>query len=342
MKRLLAIALLTACGTTDGTPSPYGTGIGTPDNPEPTQGRDGGAYAITTKVDLTVEAILPQRAEDIVQSLRDFSTNPAHAMITLAAQESVPAVAQLYDALPSQLTDQLEGWINNYVDKLSVNGKPLTQWAGDFASLADTAFSQFDVDSSLTIDGATATHTLTMLDFSPTGVLNVKIPISGIASDILTQHPTITVGTGGSLQIGDQAFGLLFGEYAWNAVNNECQNLFGADIRGVLGKAVNCTALANTISNKCILTLCVGHESMIDDVCEGGLDAVVNVMHDKFSSYNIEALHYASGAATLVDGDGDGIADTITNGSWDAQMNLGMGLRHTPATWTGARAEAGQ
>ena len=341
MKRLLALALVTGCGTTD-TSSLYGTGIGTPDSPAPSQGKDGGAYAVTTKVDLTVEAILPQQAEDVVVALRDFSTNPAHAMITLAAQESVPAVGQLYDALPSQLIDQLEGWINSYIDKVSVNGKPLTQWAGDFAGLADTAFSQFDVDSTLTIEGASATHTLTMLDFTPTGVLNVKIPISGIASDILTQHPTIAVGAGGSLAVGDQAFGLLFGEYAWSAVNHECQNLFGADLRGVLGTAVNCPALAKNIANKCILTLCVCHETLIDQVCEGGLDAIVDQVHAKFSSYNIEALHYASGAATLVDGDGDGIADSITSGNWDAQMNLGMGLRHTPATWTGTRAEAGQ
>lgn len=341
MKRLLAIALLTACGTTDGT-SPYGTGIGTSANPAPTQGKDGGAYAVTTKVDLTVEAVLPQQAEDVVAALRDFSTNPAHAMLTLAAQESVPALADLYDALPSQLTDQLESWMNGYIDKVSVGGKPLTQWAGDFAGLADTAFSQFNVDSTLTIDGATATHTLTMFDFSPTGVLNVKIPISGLASDILTQHPSIAVGAGGSLQVGDQAFGVLFGEYAWTAVNNECKNLFGADLRGVLGNAVNCPALAKNIANKCILTLCVGHETMLDNVCEGGLDAVVNAVHDKFDSYNIEALHYATGAATLVDSDGNGIADSITNGTWDAEMNLGLGLRHTPATWTGARAEAAQ
>ena len=335
MKRFLAIALLTACGTTD-SGSPYGPGMGTPENPVPAQSNEG-PYTVTTKVDLTVEAILPQQAEDIVAAMRDFSTNPAHAMLTLAAQESVPALADLYSVLPSQLTDQLEGWINGYIDKISIGGKPLTQWASDVAGLADTAFSQFNVDSTLAIDGATSTHVLTQLDFTPTGVINVKIPISGIAADILTQHPSIAVGEGGALQVGDQAFGLLFGEYAWQAVNNECKNLFGADIRGTLGKAVNCPALAKSISGKCVLFVCVGHESLLNDVCEGGLDAVVQVMHDKFDSYNIEALHYAAGAATLVDSDGDGVADHIATGTWDAEMNLGLGLRHTPATWTGER-----
>jgi hypothetical protein len=210
-------------------------------------------------------------------------------------------------------------------------------WAGDFAGLADTAFSQFAVDSTLAIDGDSATHVLTGLDFTPTGVIDVKIPISGLASDILTQHPTITVLEGGSLGVGDQAFGLLFGEYAWNAVNAACTAQFGGDIRTTLGNAVNCAGLAHTIANKCVLGVCVGHEQLVDDICEGGLDAVVNVMHDRFAALNIEALHYASGQARLVDDDGDGVADRIVDGAWDAQMNLGLGLRHTPATFSATR-----
>jgi hypothetical protein len=38
-----------------------------------------------------------------------------------------------------------------------------------------------------------------------------------------------------------------------------------------------------------------------------------------------------------VDDDGDGVADRIVDGAWDAQMNLGLGLRHAPATFTATR-----
>jgi hypothetical protein len=334
MKPLLLACLVAACGTSG--PGGDGSGLGTPENPVP-QGADKGAYQVTTKVDLTVEAVLPPQAELVVQTLRDFSQNPAHTLIDLAGQEGVPAVATLYDALPSQLTDKLEGWINTEVEKVEINGVPITTWAGDFAGVADTAFSQFNVDSSLAIDSDSATHTLTMLDFTPTGVLNVQIPISGLASDILTQHPSIVVNEGGAFSLGDQAFGLLLGEYAWNAVNAACKAEFGGEIRTTLGNAVNCTAVAHTIANKCVLGVCVGHESLVDQVCEGGLDAMVDVMHDRFAQINLEALHYASGAAQLVDDDGDGVADRIVNGTWDAEMNLGLGLRHTPATFTATR-----
>src|SRR5438067_5494045 len=102
MKSALAIALLAACGTTPAS-SPYGPGMGTPDNPVPQQGM-AGPYAVTTRVDFSVEQVLPGQAEAIVATLRDFSKNPGHSIITLADQEGVPAVAAIYDALPSQLT----------------------------------------------------------------------------------------------------------------------------------------------------------------------------------------------------------------------------------------------
>jgi len=340
MKSLLAIALLTACGTTTpDSPSPYGPGTGTPSDPVPQQGKDG-PYTVVSHIDFSVEQVLPGQAEAIVATLRDFSTNPAHSLVTLAQKEGVPAIAELYDALPSQLTDKFEGWVNGYVDGVSIGGKKLTVWAGDMAGLADLALTKFDLDSTLAIDGMTSTHTLTMVDFTPTGFTNLKIPVDGLAAEILTQHPTIDVGAAGALTLGDERFGLLLGDYAWTALNNQCTALFGGDLRTTLGKAVNCPALAKTIANKCILTLCVGHESLIDSACEGGLDALVDTIHDGFKQYDFGA-HYATGTATLVDSDGDGVADHITNGNWDAELNLGLGPRHAPATWDGERASTG-
>ncbi len=330
MQRFLAIALLAACEPS----SPYGAGIGTPTDPAPQQSSDG-SYQVVTTVDLTVEAVLPPQVELVVEALRDFSTNPAHTLVDLAGQAGVPAVTQLYDALPSALTDQLEGWINGYIDNIQIAGKPITTWAGDVAGLADTAFSKFDLDSELAIAGLKSTHVLTQLDFTPTGVLDVRIPITGLAADALTQHPSITVGKGGALGIGDQSFGLMLGEYAWDAVNAFCTAQFGGDIRTTLGKAINCAGLAADLANKCVLGVCVGHEPQLDAICEGGLDAMVDQIHQRFDAVSLEALRYASGMAALVDDDGDGVADRITNGTWDAELNLGLGPRPTPATFTG-------
>ena len=68
-----------------------------------------------------------------------------------------------------------------------------------------------------------------------------------------------------------------------------------------------------------------------------GLDAIVDFAHERLAAYRLEALHLASGQSRLVDDDGDGVGDKIVEGTWDAELNLGLGLRHTPATFTGTR-----
>jgi hypothetical protein len=114
----------------------------------------------------------------------------------------------------------------------------------------------------------------------------------------------------------------------------------GADGRGVrdaLGAAVNCPNLAPSIADKCVLGVCVGHEALLTSLCEGGLDAIVDFAHDRMADLRLELLHLASGRAVLVDASGDRVADRITAGAWQAELDLGQGLRHTPATFTGAR-----
>jgi hypothetical protein len=112
---------------------------------------------------------------------------------------------------------------------------------------------------------------------------------------------------------------------------------FGTDIHDTLSKALNCPHLAAAVANNCILGVCVGHTSELTSVCQGGLDALVDGLHDQLASLRFDVLHFAAGQARLVDDDHDGVADRIVDGTWTAEMNLGMGLRHTPATFTATR-----
>lgn len=43
-------------------------------------------------------------------------------------------------------------------------------------------------------------------------------------------------------------------------------------------------------------------------------------MHDQVAQLQRETLHYASATAQLVDDDGDGVANRIANGTWDAEV----------------------
>ena len=131
--------------------------------------------------------------------------------------------------------------------------------------------------------------------------------------------------------------GWLSAETAWQGLNAASTALFGANIHDVIANAVNCPALAATIADKCVLGVCVGHETELKSVCTGGINAIVELAHQQFAKHRLDAFQFASGDARLVDDNGDGVGDKIVDGAWDASMNLGMGLRHTPATFVGTR-----
>jgi hypothetical protein len=327
----LAASLLAGCapetGAADAEP------IGTPEDPVPAKT---GPYQLVTTVDFTIEAILPPQIEDVVVTLRDFSTNPAHALLDLAERRGVVAVTILRAALPGYLEDKLEEWINGEIVKLKILGKPITEYAGDIAMLAEIALTQFAVDSELEIEGGAATHRITGLDLHPAGI-DFRLPIGGLAGDILTQTPELAVAERGALSLGDQHFGLAYGEYAWRGIDAASTLAFGGGVRATLGKVISCPALAQTIATKCVLGVCVGHETELRQICEGGLDAVVDFAHDKLAAMRLDVLRFAEGSARLVDDDGDGVGDRIADGVWQAELNLGLGLRHAPATFTGTR-----
>lgn len=328
----LAASLLVGCTDTDAPNGGYGD-VGTQEDPVPART---GPYQLTTTVDFTVEAILPAQVEEVVVTLRDFSTNPARAILDLAERRGVPAVGILRAALPGALEDKLEEWINAEIVKLRIAGKPITVYAGEIAMLAEIALTQFAVDSELAVGKTGSTHRITGLDLRPAG-LDFRVPISGLASDILTQQPAITVEDRGALGFGDQHFGLAYGEYAWQGVEAASTLLFGKGVRATLGTVIDCTALARTVADKCLLGVCVGHETELRQICTGGLDAVVDFAHDKLAAMRLDVLRLAEGSALLIDDDGDGFGDRITDGVWKAELNLGMGLRHAPATFTGSR-----
>lgn len=330
---ILASLLAAGCGVSpaDGTGSD--DPVGTPENPVPSKE---GPYAVRNTVDFTAEALLPKPAEVVVATLREFSTNPGGALVAAADAAGVPALATLYGALPGPLKDRFEGWINDFVAKVKINGKPIQDYAGDIAMLAEFALTQFAVTSELDLRAATANHKLTGIDLNPAGI-DVVVPIGGLAGDILTQDPGTHVAEGGFVTIDEQHFGLMYGEYAWQGIEAASTQLFGQGVRATLGKAVNCQALAANIADKCVLGVCVGHQSLIESICDGGLDTVVNLAHNAMAANKLEAMHLISGTVRLVDEDGDGVGDKLVDGNWEAEINFGLGLRHAPATFEGER-----
>ena len=108
-------------------------------------------------------------------------------------------------------------------------------------------------------------------------------------------------------------------------------------MRATIGNAVNCPKLAHAVASRCVLGVCVGHETELTQLCEGGLDSIVDIAHEQIAKLRLDALHLASGTARLVSDDGDGVGDRVVDGVWQAELNLGAGLRDAPGTFAGVR-----
>jgi hypothetical protein len=334
MRLLFACSLLAGCVLPTGPDhgDDVDTGDDSPDTtPAPPPPVASGTYQVSSKIDITAEAVLPEPAEQLVVTLRDFSAHPAHTLIDLAEGAGVPALAELRAVLPDVLQGKLESWLDAEIAKAQIGGVPVTVVAGDIAGLAQTALSRFELDSELRIDGAHATHRLTAIDLAPAGIT------ARLALDVEISTPAAVTSRAGAVSIGDHRFGLDYGVYLWRATDAATAAQYGAGIRAAIGSAVDCPQVAHTIANRCVLALCVGHADLLEELCEAGLDEVVGAAHDKIADLRFDALHFAAGSARLVDHSGDGIAEALTEGVWTAEINAGVGLRPVPATFTATR-----
>jgi hypothetical protein len=320
--------------TGNGDDSPSDPSDPDPTNPTPTPVASG-PYVVTSNVEITIEALLPEPAANLVGTLRDFSQNPAHTMLDLAEDAGVPAVGTIRDYLPSFLEEKLEGWINDEINQLTIAGVPVPQFAGNIVALAETALSQVNIESTLTIDGNTATHRLTTLDLTPAGI-DSQLELGQFPNEIVSQTTTASTSRS-TLSIGDHMFSVAYGHYAWLALEAKITAEHGLNIRGLLGQAVNCPAIAATVANKCVWGQCVGHQAELTTICERGLDEAVSRAKAKLETFTFDALRLEAGSATMIDANNDRLAERLTNGVWTAEINAGQGLRHAPATFTGTR-----
>jgi hypothetical protein len=86
-----AASLLVGC-TDAASPDADGYGpIGTQEDPVPART---GPYQLVTTVDFTIEAILPPQIEEVVVTLRTFSTNPATSWPSASSAPRCPACSR--------------------------------------------------------------------------------------------------------------------------------------------------------------------------------------------------------------------------------------------------------
>lgn len=305
------------------------TGDDTVDPPPPPPSHPASAYHVTTDLDVSATTILPEPLYDAVEVMRTFATSPGEGILDAAELAGVPAVDTLRDALPDVLESQLTGWID---DRLA--GTAFTQRVGQIVDLADTAFAQVELGSTLDVDAGT--HALDTIA-AEVGGYRAELAVEAPSSDVLalTADVDVTQDAARHVTISSHAFGVHAGTAAWTALTGAVEAQYGADLTTVVSTAVDCPGLAHAIATKCVLGQCVGHESLLLSICTGAVDYAIDSVHDQFTGVDFDAVMFDSGQGTATDADADGTFETIT-GTWSAQLDLGAGPRAVPATFTAA------
>jgi hypothetical protein len=200
---------------------------------------------------------------------------------------------------------------------------------------ARTTLGSFDLDSQLDVNAdapSSSEHRIETIRFVIDGSeLSFTLPDSEITSASCSS----TSQANGTLALGAHGFGLAYGEYVDRAFDATLVARYGTDLRGTLDQLIDCDALAASVAHRCVLGVCVGHESDLAELCTSGLDEAASQVHAQLRSMRMDALRFESGSAQLVDAAPvDGVAEALAGGVWQAQVDFGQGLRAVTATFT--------
>ena len=288
-------------------------------------------YSLTSTLDIPAGALLPQPGYDAFQALRALRTNPGAAIFDILDQAGVPLLADLKSALPDVLESKVEGWIGDaiadHTDLAALDG---------LIALGDRTLANVGIESTLELSGATPTHRLSVLRFGRDDAhIGIDVPVNLLPDVIREREVALSFDANGDLVIGEHAYGLPIGEYAWIGVQLGVDELTGHSPRELLGEIVDCAQAANAVASQGAFGMTVGHEAQITELCEKGLDLIEAKLAEQVLALDVNALRFVGGRAHIDDSNSDGVIDRLENGTWDARIDAGLGERTVSGSFEG-------
>ncbi len=301
-----------------------------------------GSYQLQSTLDVEAATLLPSTADDAVTTLEGLRDHPSQTLFALAEAAGVPAVGTLRDALPSSLESRLDGWIDDHVRGVTTGDGTLAQVIDTVVGICRADVAEVRLGSQLSIDGTGSRHRLDTVELE---VMDralaydvAALAAIGAELDVAVTARIARDGSDATLAVDGHRFGLPYGAIAWRAANDLVTERYGRDLRAVLGAQIDCAGLAASVADRCVLSVCVGHDSDLRSICEAGLDRAVTELRARALAATVEPIALDGGTARLVDGvPADGAASAIEDGAWTARLDLGQGLRPVAATFSGAR-----
>jgi len=321
-----------------------------------------GKYELSSYFDLTSTGVFPDAANDTLKALSSFREHPSQTMVDLLAAAGVPVVPNVLNAIPSFIRDQVLGYIDDHMFKSLYDTVPFAQNLTGMLDDLATITTKFELVTNLelpvgdAIGDSQASHTFTGVAYTwneKRSVINApdvlktleKQSVHANAVSLEKRSPQLESAR---LKVGDHTFSVPIGSFAVLAADKLVQDKFGVpDLRAALGKVVDCAAVAQDVSTRCIDPvgpgkICVDHKTEIEGLCNAGLDIIVGTIQGQIKRLDLPLLHMAEGEAQMWDaptekGPLDATIDRIDHGYWTATVNVGKSEKTILATFLGHR-----
>jgi hypothetical protein len=301
--------------------------------PDPPISIPADTFELHSTIEMRADLLLPASGYDALAALRQLRDDPGAAMFAALDRAGVPLVAELKAALPDVVEEQIEGFI---ADALAEHTRLFR--LDDYLRASERVLTDLEVDSTLDLTGDLPVHRLTALHFGHTPeYLGVDIPLDGVATTFAERTTTVDDDLHHYMVLGDHAFGLPLGQYAFTAIEHEIARFEGvATLRAALGAEIDCAAAAHDVASRGVLGMTVGHEDEVHEICAAALDVLADELEEQVLGLDINTLRFRRGTARLIDNGGDGVADQLA-GTWDVVLDLGQGERATSGRFDGTR-----
>jgi len=321
-----------------------------------------GKYELYNQFDLTTTGILPDVMNDVLKALSEFREKPSATIVALLDAAKVPIVSQVMAVIPGAIKDLVFGYIDDHVFKSLYQAVPVVQQLTGMLDDMASIITQFELVTTLdmpegdAMGDARSTHSIKGIAYNwnqtrhvidaPELVAQLTAQ-TAMTNAVALEHLSSQQETG-RLKIRDHKFSIPVGSFAVYGINMLATDKFGAaSVRELVGRVVDCHALAVDVSNRCITAgpakVCVGHESDIENLCTTGLDIIVAVALGQIKDLDIPLLYLTEGDAQMWDAPAEGgpldaIVSRIDRGFWTAKINAGSyGEKPVIATFTGKR-----
>jgi len=321
-----------------------------------------GVYELSSELDLTTAGLLPDVMNDTLKALSSFREKPSQTIVDLMDAANVPLVSNVLNVIPGAIRGLVLGYIDDHVFKALYDKAPVTERLtgvlDDLASIV-TRFelvTKLDLPQGDSVGDTSAHHTITGVGYhwdEKRHVITAPDLVSKLveqrvkANAVTLEKRSVDLETG-RLKLGDHTFSVPIGSFAVYAADELAKDKFGAaTLRDAMGKVVDCEALADSVSKRCINPpgpgqVCVGHKEQIEQVCTTGLDLLVIALQTAIRKLDIPVLALKDGVAQMWDAPAEGAPldatiDRIDHGFWTAAITVTNEDKPVVATFTGRR-----